>query len=220
MLAHASGPLTWTVVPAVSLMGSVLVMICIIGAFAGLAVRVRQKRLYESKRSLEQIRALNWRQFEHLMAEAFRREGYVARTTDPGPDGGVDLVLTKGGERRLVQCKQWRTRRVGVGPVRELAGVVAVSRAAGGIFVTSGTYTAETGGFAHKAGIRLIDGDSLARMLDLPTSPPPGTLDTCPRCGSDLVRRIVRRGPHSGQAFLGCSSFPGCRFTQDLGQSA
>jgi RecB family exonuclease len=35
--------------------------------------------------------------------------------------------------------------------------------------------------------------------------------DACPRCGAKLVEREGRRG-----AFLGCSDFPMCRFTQDL----
>lgn len=35
--------------------------------------------------------------------------------------------------------------------------------------------------------------------------------DACPRCGAELVEREGRRG-----AFLGCSDFPKCRFTQDL----
>ncbi len=33
----------------------------------------------------------------------------------------------------------------------------------------------------------------------------------CPRCGKELVRRNGRYGP-----FLGCGSFPSCRYTQDL----
>jgi Bacteriocin-protection, YdeI or OmpD-Associated/Restriction endonuclease len=34
-------------------------------------------------------------------------------------DGGVDLGLTKDGQRYLVQCKHWRKRQVGVTVVRE-----------------------------------------------------------------------------------------------------
>ena len=40
------------------------------------------------------------------------------------------------------------------------------------------------------------------------------TSDTvCPRCGSDLVERTVKQGSRSGNRFLGCSSYPKCRFT-------
>lgn len=37
---------------------------------------------------------------------------------------------------------------------------------------------------------------------------------TCPRCGNRLVRRVAKRGPNRGQAFLGCSNYPNCRYTK------
>ncbi|MFM2605934.1 nuclease-related domain-containing protein [Vibrio diabolicus] len=37
----------------------------------------------------------------------------------------------------------------------------------------------------------------------------------CPRCGSSLVKRVARSGPNVGKAFLGCESFPQCRFTKN-----
>jgi ssDNA-binding Zn-finger/Zn-ribbon topoisomerase 1 len=36
----------------------------------------------------------------------------------------------------------------------------------------------------------------------------------CPRCGAEMVRRTARRGPHTGQPFLGCVRFPDCRGTR------
>ena len=53
-----------------------------------------------------------------------------------GLDVGVDLGLTKNGERYLVQCKHWRKRQVGVTVVRELNGVVSAQGAHGGFVVT------------------------------------------------------------------------------------
>jgi len=35
---------------------------------------------------------------------------------------------------------------------------------------------------------------------------------TCPKCGSPLVRRMAKRGNQAGSEFLGCSSFPNCRY--------
>ena len=42
----------------------------------------------------------------------------------------------------------------------------------------------------------------------------------CPRCGSRLVERLARNGPNAGSIFLGCSSYPKCRFTKDLPKQA
>ena len=38
----------------------------------------------------------------------------------------------------------------------------------------------------------------------------------CPKCGSDLVLREVKHGERIGSQFLGCSSYPRCRFTKDI----
>ena len=43
------------------------------------------------------------------------------------------------------------------------------------------------------------------------------TSDTvCPRCGSDLVERTVKQGSRTGNRFLGCSSYPKCKFSKDI----
>lgn len=38
----------------------------------------------------------------------------------------------------------------------------------------------------------------------------------CPKCGSALVRRKVKHGPDLGSLFLGCESYPKCRYTKNL----
>lgn len=106
--------------------------------------------------------SLSWSEFEQLVAEVFRRQRYVVtENLIGGPDGGVDLVLRKGYERALVQCKHWRTLSVGVSVVRELKGVMATRGIAGGFVVSSGTFTDQARAFAADAGIGLIDGSQL-----------------------------------------------------------
>lgn len=107
------------------------------------------------------IRGLSWREFEQMVGEALRRQGYAVAETKSGPDGGVDLVLHKDGECFLVQCKQWKAIKVSVQVVRELYGVMASQGVAGGFVVTSGTFTAEARKFALGTNIHLIDGEIL-----------------------------------------------------------
>ena len=38
----------------------------------------------------------------------------------------------------------------------------------------------------------------------------------CPRCGSPLVLRMAKKGKNAGQGFYGCSSFPKCRYIQNI----
>lgn len=124
-------------------------------------------RKFDRQKSLDDIRALSWREFESMVGEAFRRRGYLAvENAVDGADGGIDVVLRKDGKKYFVQCKQWKKSTVGVKPIRELFGVVTAHGAAGGIFVTSGAYTADANAFAATAGIELIDGAGLQEMIE------------------------------------------------------
>ena len=196
---------------------------------AGLsAIRARRgRRMLAANRRKESIRRLDWEEFEELIEAHYRSEGFkVRREPGGGPDGGVDVRVSGSGETYLVQCKQWRSRRVGVKVVRELYGVVAAEGVAGGIVVTAGSFTREAMEFAKRVPMDLIDGDRLQEMLRVPPvskaddagSADGETVQTtqCPRCGSALVLRRARRGQIAGSTFYGCSSFPTCRFTQPL----
>lgn len=40
--------------------------------------------------------------------------------------------------------------------------------------------------------------------------------ETCPKCGSAMFKRTVKKGPHMGKDFMGCTGFPKCRFIVNL----
>ncbi|WP_341744731.1 NERD domain-containing protein [Azonexus hydrophilus] len=42
----------------------------------------------------------------------------------------------------------------------------------------------------------------------------------CPKCGSALVLRTIKKGEKAGQAFHGCSKYPACRFMRGLHDTA
>ena len=147
----------------------VLPIICLAGA--GISAWRRQERrnlvvdVAQSKAS-DALEGMSWREFEMLVGEGFRLQGYkVVETGGGGPDGGIDLVLTRpgrnGGEKFLVQCKQWRAFKVGVDVVRELYGVMAAKGATGGFVVTSGRFTEDAISFASGRNVTLVDGPKL-----------------------------------------------------------
>lgn len=149
-----------------SYFGIPVAMIFLLPAAVSFAERTRKKRLLDRQRNLESIRDLPWRQFEELVAEAFRRDGFtVIENAYAGADGGVDIRLRKSGESYLVQCKNWRKQRIGVATVREMFGVLAAESAGGVFIVCSGTFTAEAVRFAEGKPINLVDGDKLMRMI-------------------------------------------------------
>lgn len=125
----------------------------------------RARRLLDTRSDLESLAAPGWRQFEHLVGEAFRRQGYKVEATGLGADGGIDLILHRHGERILVQCKQWRKQRVDVKTVREMFGLLAHHNADAVKIVALGRFTAEAERFAAGKPIELVDGETLLAMI-------------------------------------------------------
>ncbi len=212
--------------------GQIVVPVCCLLGSAVSVIKRRQRiQLFSSVatgRSVDALGAMTWQEFEMLVGEAFRREGFsVVETGGGGADGGVDLILRKDGEKSLVQCKQWRAYKVSVTAVRELYGVMAAEGAAGGYMVTSGVFTDDAVEFAHGRNIDLIDGPRLFVMIRQARSTvgsemsatavgtaPMEAVPTCPRCGGSMVRRTARRGANAGSEFWGCSRFPSCTATR------
>jgi restriction system protein len=143
--------------------------ICLMGALASFLRRRKRRALFDhasQATSADALQGMSWQEFEMLVGEGFKRRGYGVRETGGGgADGGVDLVLTKAGEKFFVQCKQWKAFKVGVTTVRELYGVMAAEGATGGFVVTSGRFTNEAGAFAAGRNIQLMDGDALMSLL-------------------------------------------------------
>jgi restriction system protein len=113
------------------------------------------------------IDGMKWQEFEMLVAEGFRRRGYMVTESGHGAKDGaaVDMALNRGRELFLVQCKQWRAFNVGIAPVRELYDAMTERDAAGGFIVTSGVFTAEAASYAQGRNIRLIDGLKLQDLV-------------------------------------------------------
>jgi restriction system protein len=216
----------------------VLPIICLAGA-ATSAWRRRERRQLISNvarsEAADALDGMSWQQFERLVGEGFRLQGYrVVETGGGGADSGIDLVLNKDGEKYLVQCKQWRAFRVGVEVVRELYGVMAAKGAAGGFVVTSGRFTDEARNFAEGRNVRLIDGARLRALIkqatgtsqQVPGRPaavatsaaaPAAAAPSCPICTKAMVRRTAKRGANAGSEFWGCSGYPSCKGTRAVG---
>ena len=113
------------------------IFILLIAPFSFFNARRKAKQL-DAQKSIETIRQLHWRNFEELVAEAYRRQGYRVTEGGFGADGGIDLELRKGDERVIVQCKQWKAQKVGVSVVREMFGVLTASNANKVIIICSG----------------------------------------------------------------------------------
>lgn len=232
-----------TAVAAIASIAQFIVpVLCLFGALGSFVRKKKRESLADAvatSTSADALNGMSWHQFEILVGESFRRQGFsVEEKGGATPDGGVDLLLRKDRETFLVQCKQWKAYKVGVNVVRELYGVMAASGAAGGFVVTSGTFTAEAVAFAQGRNIKLIDGSQLFGLIRQsmgaaakqeqvavkapPVTVPPATrrapqassAPACPKCNSPMVLRTAGKGANAGTRFWGCSTFPACRGTR------
>lgn len=205
---------------------------CTFASVASFLGARRRRRLLDTRTDLDSIAALGWRDFERLVGEAFRRRGYtVEETSLGGADGGIDLILSRDGQRTLVQCKHWKRERVPVNVVREMYGLLAHHKAHAVQIAAIGGFTRDAERFAEGKRIALMDGKTLLSMIrevQGKESPPTSTLTApadpmaassefagstplCPQCSATMVLRKNR----SGAEFWGCSRYPACRCTEE-----
>jgi hypothetical protein len=150
------------------------------------------------------LRLLSSREFEQLVGEVLRNEGWkVEEVGQHGrPDGGVDLEIRRGDRRRLVQCKRWQSWQVGVGEVRQLAGAMLRENLSSdaGVLVTLSDFSPAAIAEARKVGIELIDGAELIRRLEKAGATGILRNDTrelaypCPQCGTPMILGHNRHG--------------------------
>lgn len=174
---------------------------------------------------VQKLRDMDWFQFEKVVGHVYRKLGYtVTRRGGANPDGGIDLIVEKDGQRSAIQCKQWKTWNVGVKAVRELLGALTDAGISKGTFITLRGYTGEAKQLAGKHDIEMLDEAGLAQLLESTEARfDPAVLELlrdtrkfCPKCERELIVRIARKGSRPGSKFWGCSDYPRCRFTMPM----
>lgn len=189
--------------------------------FPAVEARVRRQLLEQTTN----LRLLSAREFEHLVGELLRREGWEVQETGGhgAPDGNVDLRLRRGTTRRLVQCKRWDSRPVGVSEVRYLAGTLMREHLPGdaGMLVTLSEFTDAAAKEASELRIELLDGKRLITRLEAVGATDLLRPDTapssypCPECGRAMILGLSAHG-----YWLRCPSYGrGCKGKQDLGSN-
>lgn len=167
--------------------------------------------------------AIEWRRFEALCEAFYAQAGFTTRSQSHGADGGVDIWLQSQhmSALRIVQCKHWLNKPVGVKEMREFRGVMASHQLNSSTYVTSSTFTPDAVAFAKANGIQLQDGATLLKLIGQRTPAQQAALlavahegeywkPTCASCGMKTVGRERKR---DGGKFWGCSNYPRCKTT-------
>lgn len=214
-------------------LGGAIAFTILAAGFAGWLAHRKRQQFLATNINWNWVQNLSWQEFEIQVGEVYRNRGYqVERTGGNGPDGGIDLKLQKDGRTTLVQCKHWKTWKVGVKTVRELFGVMCAEHAHAGILMTSGRFTEEARRFAQGKAIELVEQEQFIQLIQefqrelrgeaKPETSKPETSKTsataphCPRCNSSMVLRTAKAGAKAGRPFWGCSTYPKCRGIREL----
>ncbi len=105
--------------------------------------------------------------FEGLCSELFESLGYAAKQTPPTNDGGYDILLSKGAEKTIVECKCYSIEhRVGRPSIQKLVGANNIVLANKMLFITTSDFSVAAISYAEEVGVELINGNKLMELLD------------------------------------------------------
>jgi restriction system protein len=133
---------------------------------------VQSKEVIDQLRPEDNLAAMPWEDFEHLVRELFEKEfsknGGEVRVTQASRDRGVDAIAfdpdpIRGG-KFVIQAKRYNVV-VPVSAVRDLYGTMIAEGAAKGIIVTTSHFGPDSREFAKDKPITLIDGANLVHMF-------------------------------------------------------
>jgi len=171
------------------------------------------------------IDALRSDQYELIVGEIFRREGYAVELSAAAAQGdSIDLTLRRDSETILVQCKCWKSSRVTEQEVGEFYSAMMSNGAPRGIFVTAGSFSREAQQYSEGKGIDLMDRTALEECTAAVARPGEnfcGITDwieefaaharifdpECPICQGSMV---IRNSRANGAAAWTCRNHPRC----------
>ncbi len=113
---------------------------------------------------LQEIDSLDGVEFEAYLQGLFTAMGYQVEGTPSTGDFGGDLILTKDGERTVVQAKRWQGT-VGTDAVQEVLSGQAYYQCDHAWVVTNSSYSRKAKELAMSTRVLLVDRGALAKMI-------------------------------------------------------
>lgn len=186
----------------------------------------RARRAFQYIRDLSHLTSLDPFKFEKLVLLTYQRLGWNVESTPRSGDHGVDGILKKDSQVVVVQCKRLQSGNVGPAVLRDLLGTVTKEGATKGVLVTTSDLSAAAMAWIRDVPqLTCVNGAMLVSMIkdafpDSSSVPVEFGLvqnseeqdAVCPRC-----RKPVRLVSWRGGDFLGCTGYPGCRWTESVG---
>jgi hypothetical protein len=164
------------------------------------------------------LRATDWYQFEKVVGLIYQSQGYrLTRRGGANPDGGIDLIIEKEGERAAVQCKRWKKWEVKEPLIREFLGAMTHEGITRGIVVALNGFTLPAKQLAIQHNIDIVHDENLSVMIaglapeDQRKVVAMLSDETkhCPKCEATMIWRTPKPGKN-WTPFWGCSRYPQC----------
>lgn len=227
----------WSAVPLLVLAYAALTgefaLAAVCGVAAVAAALVQHRRQGSGASRGDSLIQLTRREFENLLTEAFRLQGYqIIETATGAAAGGATLTVRKDRQTYIVQSRHWNASRVDASDIKAAHDAMKARSAEGAIVVCAGRFTRDAVALAKSAHLVLIAGPALSALIDkaqaaraankAPLVTPTAAETTqpmtaipmsplCEKCGSGMILRTAKRGRHAGKRFWGCAGYPECR---------
>jgi hypothetical protein len=115
--------------------------------------------------TIDELDALEGHEFEDFLKRLFTKMGYSVEKTPKSHDQGADLIMTKLGEKIVVQAKQY-TNTVGNSAIQEVVASIKHYGADRGMVVTTNGFSRPAIALAKSNHIELIDRHKLKELID------------------------------------------------------
>lgn len=115
---------------------------------------------------IQELDAMSGEAFEEYLEGLFSKMGYTVERTDLVGDQGADLIVSRFGERIVVQAKRYAIERtVGNRAVQQVVAAVGHYDADRGIVVTTASFSSSAEALAESNDVELWDREQLAELL-------------------------------------------------------
>jgi HJR/Mrr/RecB family endonuclease len=125
-----------------------------------------RKRRILLEAEVQKLKTMHYTQFEKYVADLFSLRGFETTITPLTGDGGKDVILKKGNDIFIVECKRYNTPKVTRPDVQKFHSAIMDMNAKEGYYVTTGYFTKPAMDYVLNKPIRLVDLPRLMEMVE------------------------------------------------------
>jgi len=172
-------------------------------------------------RTLEDMKKLNWREFEKFITYIFKKKWYKAKTRKWRNDWWIDIDAELNWQKYLIQCKKWNKYKIWVIQLREFYWVIKMMwDKYKWIYITTSSLTKEAQKEYEiiKNQVELWDNSNLEQYIEeykwnntSNNEIKKEKILICKKCWWDMIIREAHKWEHKWEHFYWCSNYPKCR---------